>query len=88
MAKNSAGAAFLNSKKKLEELLAARESGLELDSELKESDVFGLQHHHLLTCLEKTTVSVGAFTSRGVLFLFSLDFYLPLLLLCLDIILS
>lgn len=58
MAKNSAGAAFLNSKKKLEERMAARESGLEVDAELKDNDVFGLQHHHLLTCLEKTTVSL------------------------------
>ncbi|XP_071083335.1 potassium voltage-gated channel protein Shal-like isoform X4 [Haliotis cracherodii] len=53
MAKNASGAAFLNSKKRAEEILIARESGLELD-EYKE-DIFEMQHHHLLSCLEKTT---------------------------------
>lgn len=55
MAKNASGAAFLNSKKRAEEIMIARESGLELD-EYKE-DIFEMQHHHLLSCLEKTTVS-------------------------------
>uniref|UniRef100_A0A1B0GLG8 Ion transport domain-containing protein n=2 Tax=Lutzomyia longipalpis TaxID=7200 RepID=A0A1B0GLG8_LUTLO len=36
-------------------LLAAQESGIELDDNLREEDVFELQHHHLLRCLEKTT---------------------------------
>ncbi|XP_046575264.1 potassium voltage-gated channel protein Shal-like isoform X4 [Haliotis rubra] len=53
MAKNASGAAFLNSKKRAEEIMIARESGLELD-EYKE-DIFEMQHHHLLSCLEKTT---------------------------------
>ena len=42
----------------------SRERGLDVD-ELKDEDVFELQHHHLLTCLEKTTVS-NAVTSQGV----------------------
>lgn len=59
MAKNASGNAFLNSKKKLEERMLARESGLELEDDYKDEDLFELQHHHLLTCLEKTTVSKG-----------------------------
>ncbi len=56
MAKNASGAAFIDAKKKNEQRIAQRESGLEVE-ELKEEDMFALQHHHLLTCLEKTTVS-------------------------------
>jgi potassium voltage-gated channel Shal-related subfamily D protein len=37
--------------------MAAQESGLELDENYREEDIFELQHHHLLRCLEKTTVS-------------------------------
>ena len=55
MAKNASGAAFLRAKKKAEERMQARESGLEVDPQ--EGDVFEMQHHHLLSCLEKTTVS-------------------------------
>ena len=54
MAKNASGNAFINSKKKAEERKLAREAGLEVDGE---DDLFELQHHHLLNCLEKTTVS-------------------------------
>lgn len=36
--------------------MLAQERGLELD-EVKNQDLFELQHHHLLHCLEKTTVS-------------------------------
>ncbi|XP_067683894.1 potassium voltage-gated channel protein Shal-like isoform X3 [Haliotis asinina] len=53
MAKNASGVAFLNSKKRAEDIKMAEESGLELD-EYKE-DIFEMQHHHLLSCLEKTT---------------------------------
>lgn len=59
MAKNASGAAFITSKKRAEEVVLARESGLEVD-DYKE-DIFELQHHHLLTCLEKTTVSKQKF---------------------------
>lgn len=36
--------------------MAAQESGIELDEGSREEDIFELQHHHLLRCLEKTTV--------------------------------
>jgi potassium voltage-gated channel Shal-related subfamily D protein len=55
IAKATSGAAFVNKKKATEERLAAVESGLELDE--GPEDIFELQHHHLLRCLEKTTVS-------------------------------
>ena len=58
MAKNASGAAFMQSKKKLEERRLAVERGLEVDSDLMD-DMFELQHHHLLHCLEKTTVSMA-----------------------------
>jgi len=56
IAKASSGAAFVTKKKAVEARLAAQESGLEIDDG-KEDDIFELQHHHLLRCLEKTTVS-------------------------------
>lgn len=55
IAKATSGAAFVNKKKATEARLAAFESGLELE-DLNE-DIFELQHHHLLRCLEKATVS-------------------------------
>ena len=56
MAKNASGAAFISSKKRHEDRMAARAAGI--DVPLKDEDVFEVQHHHLLNCLEKTTVSV------------------------------
>ena len=56
MAKNASGAAFLSSKKRHEERMRQREMGMDVD--FKDEDVFELQHHHLLNCLEKTTVSL------------------------------
>lgn len=58
IAKASSGAAFVSKKKAAEARLAAQESGLQLDDNYKEEDIFELQHHHLLRCLEKTTVSL------------------------------
>ncbi|KAJ8302007.1 hypothetical protein KUTeg_020994 [Tegillarca granosa] len=55
MAKNASGAAFISSKKRHEEQMLARESGLELDDYSRDQDVLQLQHHHLLSCLEQTT---------------------------------
>lgn len=55
IAKATSGAAFVNKKKATEARLAAFESGLELE-DINE-DIFELQHHHLLRCLEKATVS-------------------------------
>lgn len=57
IAKASSGAAFVSKKKAAEARLAAQETGLQLDDSYKEEDIFELQHHHLLRCLEKTTVS-------------------------------
>nr|XP_022299292.1 potassium voltage-gated channel protein Shal-like isoform X1 [Crassostrea virginica] len=54
MAKNASGAAFISSKKRAEEAIRARESGLEVE-DLKNQDTLEMQHHHLLSCLEKTT---------------------------------
>jgi len=59
IAKASSGAAFVSKKKAAEARLAAQEGGggLQLEELYKEEDIFELQHHHLLRCLEKTTVS-------------------------------
>ncbi|XP_025106658.1 potassium voltage-gated channel protein Shal-like isoform X3 [Pomacea canaliculata] len=54
MAKNASGAAFMNAKKRMEEAILAEESGLELDPDQQEG-LFAVQHHHLLSCLEKAT---------------------------------
>lgn len=56
IAKASSGAAFVSKKKAAEARLAAQESGLDFDENYREEDIFELQHHHLLRCLEKTTV--------------------------------
>lgn len=61
IAKASSGAAFVSKKKAAEARLAAQESGLQMEEFYKEEDIFELQHHHLLRCLEKTTVSTDAF---------------------------
>lgn len=57
IAKASSGAAFVSKKKAAEARIAALESGLQTDETWREEDIFELQHHHLLRCLEKTTVS-------------------------------
>ena len=59
MAKATSGAAFVSRKKAAEARLAAQEEmGMNKDGEehVMEDDIFELQHHHLLRCLEKTTV--------------------------------
>lgn len=61
IAKASSGAAFVSKKKAAEARIAAQQSGLQLE-DYKEEDIFELQHHHLLRCLEKTTVS----SPRGI----------------------
>lgn len=58
IAKASSGAAFVSKKKAAEARLAAQESGVELDDAGRDEDIFELQHHHLLRCLERTTVGV------------------------------
>lgn len=57
MAKASSGAAFLTKKRATEARIAAQESGIDMDDSFNDEDIFELQHHHLLRCLEKTTVS-------------------------------
>ena len=42
-------------KRAAEARLAAQEAGINLDDDVNEN-IFELQHHHLLRCLEKTTV--------------------------------
>ncbi|KAH9504762.1 hypothetical protein Btru_061908 [Bulinus truncatus] len=54
MAKNASSAGFISAKKRAEEALLAREAGLELE-EYSKHDIFEMQHHHLLSCLERTT---------------------------------
>jgi potassium voltage-gated channel Shal-related subfamily D protein len=54
MAKNASGAAFISSKKRAEERMRAKESGIELDD--CQENFLEMQHHHLLSCLEQTTV--------------------------------
>ncbi|TGZ46528.1 hypothetical protein DBV15_11836 [Temnothorax longispinosus] len=63
IAKASSGAAFVNKKKAAEARLAAQESGLHLEEFYKEEDIFELQHHHLLRCLEKTTRAIKQLAS-------------------------
>lgn len=55
IAKATSGAAFVSKKKAAEAKMAARAAGLPIDENSKE-DIFEMQHHHLLRCLEKTTV--------------------------------
>ena len=67
MAKNASGAAFLNSKKRAEEMMLAQESGLDMRDGFSDQDIFNMQHHHLLNCLEKTTVSKEVSTKNKLL---------------------
>ena len=57
IAKATSGAAFVSKKKAAEAKMAARAAGLDVDDNEKE-DIFEMQHHHLLRCLEKTTVGI------------------------------
>lgn len=55
IAKATSGAAFVNKKKSTEERLLAIEKGTIDPADQGSEDIFELQHHHLLRCLEKTT---------------------------------
>jgi potassium voltage-gated channel Shal-related subfamily D protein len=64
MAKASSGAAFVSRKKAAEaRILALEEAAASGQSPLidpnDDEDIFELQHHHLLRCLEKTTVIIA-----------------------------
>ena len=61
IAKATSGAAFVSKKKAAEAKMAARQANGGEDKDTKE-DIFEMQHHHLLRCLEKTTVSI--FTTK------------------------
>ena len=54
--------AFIQSKIKAQQRLMALEAGSgddKLVESLNDQDLFQLQHHHLLSCLERTTVSLS-----------------------------
>ena len=55
IAKATSGAAFVAKKRAAEARIAAQEAGLQVEEDTNEN-IFELQHHHLLRCLEKTTV--------------------------------
>jgi potassium voltage-gated channel Shal-related subfamily D protein 2 len=57
IAKATSGAAFVAKKRAAEARIAAQEAGLHVEEDTNEN-IFELQHHHLLRCLEKTTVSL------------------------------
>ena len=63
IAKATSGAAFVSKKKACEARLAAQEAGEEVEPY---EDIFELQHHHLLRCLEKATVSRLTFPHRYI----------------------
>jgi len=54
IAKATSGAAFVAKKRAAEARLAAQEAGVMMEEDSNEN-IFELQHHHLLRCLEKTT---------------------------------
>lgn len=54
IAKATSGATFVSKKKAAEAKLAAQEAGVFIDDG-NSANIFELQHHHLLRCLEKTT---------------------------------
>lgn len=55
--KNASGQALFAKKKAHEQRMQAFEQGLLNVEALKDEDIFEIQHHHLLQCLEKATVS-------------------------------
>ena len=71
IAKATSGAAFVSKKKAAEAKMAAREANGKRDDMDTKEDIFEMQHHHLLRCLEKTTVSIisKCFKSRFLVFI-------------------
>lgn len=55
MAKQASNQAYVRAKREMEEA-ALRELNGEPPIDTSDKDVFEVQHHHLLNCLEKTTV--------------------------------
>lgn len=58
MAKQASNIAYVRAKREMEDLLLRRQNG-EPDIDTSDKDVFEVQHHHLLNCLEKTTVRIA-----------------------------
>lgn len=64
IAKGSTNAAFANRKKAAEtRLLQKQQAGVDAD-DYSDEDIFELQHHHLLKCLESTTVCFRFFLKK------------------------
>ena len=85
IAKATSGAAFLTKKRETEARLQAAQEAAENGEEGAPGtsvgdDIFELQHHHLLQCLERTTVRWPRFPSSKILNIFCLIFKLFLLL--------
>lgn len=56
LVKNASGQALFSKKKAHEARVEAFEHGLLTFEALKDEDIFEIQHHHLLQCLERATV--------------------------------
>lgn len=56
--KNASGQALFCKKKAHEARMHAFEQGLISYDALKDEDIFEIQHHHLLQCLERATVCI------------------------------
>jgi potassium voltage-gated channel Shal-related subfamily D member 2 len=54
--KNASGQALSTKRKAHEQRMRDFEMGLLGSEQLKDEDLFELQHHHLLMCLERATV--------------------------------
>lgn len=65
MAKNSARTALITNKRAMEERMERLRNDLDLvesdDLHHRDDNIFQLQQHHLLTCLERTTVRWSIF---------------------------
>lgn len=61
MAKIASNQSFLRAKRLQAEQELAKSEGKETNVSMEDQDVFEIQHHHLLNCLENTTVSVNRF---------------------------
>ena len=64
MAKSASNKAYLASKRKETEKDIARQQGMPVDDSNEFVDIFDSQAHHLLACLEKTTVRIDCSNSR------------------------
>ena len=60
IAKATSGAAFVSKKKAAEAKMAERAASGGANVNNEKEDIFEMQHHHLLRCLEKTTVRISA----------------------------